>query len=212
MAKCPPIPARSTLGDQASAHCRSAISLATPKAAALRMIAPTLPASWTPSRKTAAPSRFSSGSAISAAIPGGISASATAPKTLALTRTGAMRAWRTSVATSGLASAASVAMSATGLMPAASAAATRGGPSITTRRSVRRKRPSRTSLAQRLTWALSLDLIRRACCAAPCGLCAASRRRDRRAERRPGSRGHRHRCGADACGAGRTSPPLRTCR
>ena len=42
-------------------------------------------------------------------------------------------------------------------MPASSAAATRCGPSMRMRRSARRRRLSRTSFAQRLTWALSLE-------------------------------------------------------
>src|SRR6185503_318701 len=160
--KWPPAPARKTFADHGSAHCRSSTTLPAPKAAALRTMAPTLPASCTPSRNTVVPRRSSVGMSSSAAIPCGVPASTIDEKMPLAITTGETRARRTSCDASGRVRPASVPSTAFGTNPASRAAPRRCGPSIRMRRSLRRKRPSRTSLAQRLTCALSFDLIRRA--------------------------------------------------
>ena len=89
-AKCPPMPARSACGDHGSAQAWSSTTLPMPNAAALRRIAPTLPGSWTPSRNTTSslPSPSAAGISISAAMPGGVSASTIERNTPSDTTTG----------------------------------------------------------------------------------------------------------------------------
>src|SRR2546425_235515 len=151
------MPARSTLGDQASAQPRSSTTSPAPKAAAVRRIAPTLLGSWTPSRNTHGVTDFApmSGIAISAAIPAGLSASAMARNNPSDRTTGSTSALTTRAALRSRPSA--VAKTHSGLSPCSSIAASRCGPSMMARLSFLLRLESRTSFAQRRTRGLSRE-------------------------------------------------------
>ena len=110
--KCPPMPARSTLGDQQAAVPAVASTVRMPAAAAVRRMVPTLPGSWMRSRMTRSCSGPEAGSASR-----GVSTTASSGD-----GDGMMSSWSNSrsSSTSQLAWAARVAISGFPFMPAAS--------------------------------------------------------------------------------------------
>ena len=132
--KCAPCPARTTLGDHSAAVPLMASTWRTPKAAALRRMAPTLPASWSRSSTTlAAPASMTgaAGRVSSAPICAGDSSPLRPLNSVAGT-TRARGADSASAASGASCMAASVSTTSAGFQPRCNAARNRWSPSIQT--------------------------------------------------------------------------------